>query len=668
MENYDIGTIYEIFGYDYKIKITPIHINKYKNISTHINLLNCENILRTVNGLSSSSRLTIYQIEIDNPNDQMLINNIFYEVYDENKTKLNLSVCQNETIEINYEINTTMINMTKVEYYSEQGINVFDIKDDFFNDICYPYSEDDSDMILKDRVNDIYENYSICENNCEFDSINIQLNKSTCKCDVKTTIESGIENAILDQILIDSLEYSNLAVIICYKLVFNFKSKINNIGFWIFTILVLAHIPFIIYYLIFNISSIKKYIFVQMNKFGYFPHKVNPIKKANNKNKMKNEFNIESIIKHDKGKQFNKSREKKNKMKNLIKSKGSNYSSFAKCLDLKYAFNSNNTLNEIKNHSNKYLDKKKKSISIIKQNIMSKKDFKIINNTFINIYNKNQNNNKITKQKKYKPSPKSYSLIQIDANNTLSKIPVESYILLDNYDYESSIEYDKRSFWRIFYICLLAKENFINIIIFRTPLDLQGLRICLFIFTNGCDLAFNTLFYSNENISEKYHYQGDNVLYFTLFNNIIKSLLSSIISIIIINLFQHMIECRGDFENVFRKEEIKLRKNKKYKVNNQTKKNMLKNILKIFKKIKIKIIIFFILELLMMLFFYYFVTAFCEVYKNTQISWINDFFVSLLISIATEIFLSWILSILYIISIRYQVKFIYKIVLFFYNL
>jgi len=37
---------------------------------------------------------------------------------------------------------------------------VFDIKNEFFHDICYPYSERDSGMILKDRVSDIYENYS----------------------------------------------------------------------------------------------------------------------------------------------------------------------------------------------------------------------------------------------------------------------------------------------------------------------------------------------------------------------------------------------------------------------------------------------------------------------------------------------------------------------------
>ena len=64
----------------------------------------------------------------------------------------------------------------------------------------------------------------------------------------------------LDQIIIDYFNYSNLAIIICYKLIFDFKNKFQNIGFVIFSILTLTHIPIIIYYCIFNVNSIKKFI------------------------------------------------------------------------------------------------------------------------------------------------------------------------------------------------------------------------------------------------------------------------------------------------------------------------------------------------------------------------------------------------------------------------
>ena len=44
-----------------------------------------------------------------------------------------------------------------VNYYSDLGIDIFNSKDSFFNDICYPFSNENSDIILKDRILDIYK-------------------------------------------------------------------------------------------------------------------------------------------------------------------------------------------------------------------------------------------------------------------------------------------------------------------------------------------------------------------------------------------------------------------------------------------------------------------------------------------------------------------------------
>ena len=234
--------------------------------------------------------------------------------------------------------------------------------------------------------------------------------------------------------------------------------------------------------------------------------------------------------------------------------------------------------------------------------------------------------------------------------------------------FKMAIKNDRRSFWRIFYICLLAKENIMNIFFFKTPLDLKPIRFSLFLFNYSCDLALNTIFYTNESISDKYHYEGNNLFVFSLVNNIVQIITSSLVSMLLIISFQHMIDSRGDFEKVFKEEEDKLRKDKDYKVDKKRKINIILQIRHICLALKNKIITFFILEFLIMLFFFYFVTAFCEVYKKTQISWIYDFFTSFLFSFFAEIFCSWILAIFYQISIRYEINLIYKIVIFFYNL
>ena len=614
--DYDFGKIYEIFGKDYNIKISPINSNVYNNISTFINFSNCENILRQKNGLSSSSILTVYQIEIDNQNEQTLINNVEYAVFNEDKVKLDLSVCENEKIEINYQINTSMINMTKVNYYSNLGINIFDINQSFFNDICYSYSEDDSDMILKDRVDDIYENYTICENNCEYEKINFTNNVVTCKCSVKTNTDSVIQSPKFEQMIVDSFVYSNFAVIICYNLVFEIKNKLSNIGFLIFSVLILAHIPIFIHYIAFNITSIKKFIFLEMNKFGYWCNMFNPVKKKNNNNRRNI---IQSNNKDDNNK---KSKDISSHSHLFYKSnKTSKYFKSKKIQKLITPYNNIITNSEANSNKTSNIKEKNKVIKLEEDNNNHKTKKKIniinnknLNNNYINTDNEIENQNTKTyfeknrtknkELKNIKFSPEIYYLIQIDVNNIYNNIPIESNILLDNYDYETSIIYDKRSFCRIFYICLLLKGTIFNIIFFKTPLDLQSIRICLFIFVYSCDLAFNTIFYSNESISEKYHYEGNNLFLFIMINNIVQSISSSLISILIISLFHHLINTRGDFEELFKNEEKKMRENKKYKVLKETKKKILEKIRKIFYKLKCKIIIFFILEFSMMLFFY----------------------------------------------------------------
>ena len=258
-------------------------------------------------------------------------------------------------------------------------------------------------------------------------------------------------------------------------------------------------------------------------------------------------------------------------------------------------------------------------------------------------------------------------MIHIDANNS-SKRSQKSNIILDNYNFKMAVKQDKRTFWRIFYICLLAKENIMNIILFKTPLDLRPVRFCLFIFNYSCDLALNTIFYSNENISDKYHYEGNSLFIFSLVNNLVKIISSSLVGLLLIFSFEHMIDSRNNFEDVFKEEEDKLRKDKGYKVNKTRKIYIILQIRHICLKLKNKIFGFFILEFLFMLFFFYFVTAFCEVYSKTQISWIYDCLTSFLLSFFSQIFYAWILAIFYYLSIRYEINFIYKIIIFIYNL
>ena len=656
IDDYDIGKVYEIFGDDYDIKISPINTNKFQNISTYINFSNCENILRQ---RFNSSILTVYLIEINNLYEESLNNKVEYAIFNENKERIDLSICEKETIEINYQLNTSKVNMTKVVYFADIGIDIFNIKDKFFNELCYSYSEGDSDMVLNDRVKDIYQNYSVCEDDCTYEKIDLNQNIATCKCIIKTKIDTIVKPPKLDQIIRDSFKDSNLAVIKCYNLVFSFKNKLDNIGFWIFSILILLHFPFFISYFINNIYQIMEFIIVEMDKYHYWKEIGNPkkrkaikIKELESKqenNKLKSESSDIMININHKPKKSNKIVIFKNQL-------------FSK----KNSFKELNSKNELNINPDDIKEKKKNNLAkkdglYFLSKISEKNLRRMTTKTPSKISQKNKGKTEENQLEKY-------YLIQLDANNSSDTQPPNSNFILDNYDFETAILYEKRSFWRIFYICLLLKENIINIIFYGTPLDILSLRICLFIFIYSCDLAFNTIFYSNKNISEKYHYHGKNLFLFSLVNNIVESLISAIVSLIIINIFQHLIESRGIYEEVFRIEERKMRNNKNYKVSKEKKTEMYNNLIKICSFLKCKIIIFIVCEFSLMICFYYFVTAFCEVYKKTQISWLYDFLLSFLISFTFELIGALIITVFYFISLRLRYKLLYKIVLFFYNL
>ena len=80
---------------------------------------------------------------------------------------------------------------------SEQGIDVFDASNEFFNDICHPYdSPEGKDIIINDRRKDIYQNATFCQFGCSYLGMNYNLMVANCKCDssVLQSEENNITN------------------------------------------------------------------------------------------------------------------------------------------------------------------------------------------------------------------------------------------------------------------------------------------------------------------------------------------------------------------------------------------------------------------------------------------------------------------------------------------
>jgi hypothetical protein len=228
--------------------------------SVIIDFSNCLNILKKSN---PDREYSIVQFNIKNNDYKNLIDNVEYTVYDDNSNEVDLTPCNDVTIEITYKLQyIDNLDFELISHFYNMGVDVFNINDKFFNDICYPYSDSntDSDMILKDRVKDIYQNYSVCEEGCEYNSFNITDASVKCDCKIKTEVKGEKSKPKFETYLLASFLNSNFGVIKCYKLVFSLKGKLKNAGFWLFILFIILHIPCIVLYCLKGILPVSKYL------------------------------------------------------------------------------------------------------------------------------------------------------------------------------------------------------------------------------------------------------------------------------------------------------------------------------------------------------------------------------------------------------------------------
>ena len=658
IQDIEIGKNYQVQGEEFELVIKPTNSSFLEN-STHIYFENCEIKLREKFNISSSRIITFLQLELYNKKTQSLINQVEYQAYDDNRNILNLSICNDTDIQIIHLINESY-DLSNYNSFKEDGIDIFNIDDSFFNDICHPYTDPDSnnDLVLEDRIKYIYQNYSLCEEGCTYDHIDLKNKAISCICKVKTNL--SIEETTFSIKKFNDIEIeSNFGLIKCYKLVFSLSGKLKNIGFIIFLVLFLIHIPLIINYIYKGIKPIKEFLQKEMIKYGY---------KSNNKKDKK-----------IKNKRLDSPPPKNNKNSKLISSSIHNMNPSE--IEIIEQINENDDQSKIKINNN---NKKGK---IIKDNKKDKNKQILINNVIIIDKNKNKKSKgkkiKKSKSKKIYNIPTQikelskeekdknlfdFHLININLNNKKIKeyTPKNSIQILNNYTYEEAIKYDMRSICLIFYIFLLSKQAAFHAFLFKSPLESFPLRLILLIFIISSDLALNAFFYLDDKISKKFEL-AQNLFLFTFSNNITIILLSTFIGFIFLTLFTNLSNSTNKIRDIFRNEEEKMIKNKKYIVNDKRKKEIYKEIKNILKKHKIKVIILIIIEFSLFLFFWYYVTAFCHVYSSTQLSWLLDSFLSILSRLIIECLFCLLFAKLYRMAVEANTHCLYKIVLFFYS-
>ena len=780
-KGFDRDNSHFVEGDGYSLLIKPTNEALDQNV-TQVNFTNCEKILREKNNLSDSYNLTILQINTKPTDSRVLTDTVQYKVYDEDNNEMDLSVCNDIKIKINYVLNDNdVLDMKKLSKFKDMNIDIINLQDDFFNDICYSYSNSSNDMILSDRVKDIYQNVSVCDNGCTYESFNLNASSVSCSCDVQEEVEEDTESRSFSSSIASAFLDSNFGVVKCYNLVFSPKNKVKNIGFWIMTTLLVAQVPFLILYMKKGLLPVLDFVQETMYRHGYLTKKNQLFEFIKNGNKEKNkctnecqnkDLNENNLKSNDIeqvdiliGEQINntkKTRKKGKGKKKKIKKKSvklnfeaeignppkhktnieseknreNDLLNSGKNASNKLQKNNKSVINEVEiynngnNEQNKKIenekeyeieirkknennskkkkketndlisfDSKEKVLGIDKAKDAVKIKVKKKNSFYVHTTSENRLNNecdkkldkesvleskgivserkseqnlktkyisRINEEENIQKKPGFYSLIKLNLNEKIEKVPMESKYVLNNYTYEEAILYEKRSFLRLYYIYLLSKEDILNTFFFKIPFQLEQLRICMFIFNYSVDIALNAFFYLSDNISDRYHYTGANKVVFTLINNLTITLISTIVTIVLISFLDSLIQSNDKLQSVFEDEEESLKNKQGYEVSEERKQTIEISVKKIIKCLKLKIAVFFIVEYIIMLFFWYYVTAFCHVYHNTQTSWLMDCIVSFLCSILYNGIFALAFTIIYFISVKFKQKWMYKIAIFFY--
>ena len=636
-----------------------------------INLNECIKKLKKMNAITDDIVVQIVYITKTVPT----FNYYLYHPSDGNK--LNTSICYEETLTVKVNIfENEEVNEELVKYFANLNINILDINDPFFTNICFLFEKDGKDVPLNDRIQLYYQNVSLCQEHCISGKVNLETYEVECFCSIYNTetkkvkdFASHLLNNSLTSEIFGFIMDSNVGILKCIKEAFTSKLIINNYGGLMMIGLFLIQTTTTIFFK-FQSRELRNYILSIIYKLS-FPHK-----------KIKNKYsqNISDNEEKDKNQKSKmsmfldySSKELKSNQKTLIPKNPKETSSTS----LNYIATIGRQKEKSKIFENESLQKKNKleadnpkklpyKSSTSKNNIYNTSKAGDNHGIILSSSQLNINNNQIKdKRKKYieldmnNSSTKTNRLINPGNNIKEIKEKIEKELKeeikreleeekrikkicfvdcsskkyneneINEMDFEDAIIYDKRKFCNMFWYTLKQKQSIINTFCVKNSFKPFSIKLLLLIFIFSCYFVINGFFYNDEYVSNKLKSNEDKSVddYFndSIQRIIYTSLIGGLISFVIGMVF-----------DVERKIQNEINKNKDNKI-------LLRGeIIKIYKcNIKI-VIIFIILQFIIMAFFIIYAFCFCYVYPNN----VSDWFISSLLVIGIIQLLSFINSFL----------------------
>ena len=293
-------------------------VEQIKNGISGLDLGDCIEILKTSYDIPDNEDLIVIEIETTEDKEKNkglnrevdcidLGKNVKLSICDMSGNILDMSFCSNDITVMKYIGDVDDIDINTAMEYADQGIDVFNTQDAFFNERCSKVNSD-KDIVLGDRRTDIFQNVSFCGDECAYNGMDFNLMIAKCSCDPSNIQEEEDDYDLDDSeennkkgITLNDLANSftseifsfNFDVIKCYNLVFDSDIIKRNQGFFVNVIMVGLQIIFLFYFLIKRLKPIRNYMLV----FEPFDPRVdppNPPKSSNNIKRGNSDMNIKN--------------------------------------------------------------------------------------------------------------------------------------------------------------------------------------------------------------------------------------------------------------------------------------------------------------------------------------------------------------------------------------
>ena len=212
-------------------------------------------------------------------------------------------------------------------------------------------------------------------------------------------------------------------------------------------------------------------------------------------------------------------------------------------------------------------------------------------------------------------------------------------------EYNKAVKFDKRTYFQ-YYFSLLKRRQLILFAFFpNNDYNIVELKISLLLLSFSLYFTINGFFFSDETMHKIYKDKSSYNIMYQISIMAYSTIISSILNIILkqLSLSENNI--------------LSIAQTKDYK-------SAVKKSKTILKCLKIKFFLFFLLRIIILLFCWYYISCFCAVYINTQITLINDTFISYGLSMVYPFGLELIPGIFRIPALRAKnedKKFLYKV-------